>query len=423
MTDLTASSDAFARTKKSVGGGVSSGARAGVRPHPIFAERGSGSHLWDISGNEYVDYVMGWGPLILGHSHPEVIAEVSKVLPLMQSVGMGHRYEYLAAEAVLDVVPGAERLLWTNTGTEAVQVALRLARAATGRNGFVKFVSSYHGWHDSVLASVGVHDGGQEPTSNTRGQNPHALKDLIVLPFNDVDQIRSVLTRARELGIGAVLLDPVQSNAGLHEPDPVFLNTLRSLCTENGVVLIFDQVIAGFRVALGGATERYGVTPDLSVFGKAIAGGFPHAAVAGRADLVDSVSKGVVHAGTYNGNPISLAAVLATMKVLKREGTYDRLETVAADLQGKLIEALAAAPSITTRRIGGMLAIAEDGTEPKARIWPQLSGELVHHEILALPTGKIFVSTEHGNRDSTVFAEAVEKSLSISEENATVSSR
>lgn len=407
--DLQSSVDAFERTKRSVGSGVSSGMRASLHPVPLFVDRGHGSRVWDISGNEFVDYVMGWGPLIAGHSHPAILEAVSEAMSRMQMIGLGHRLEYEAAESVLEVISGADRLLWSNTGTEAVQIALRLARAATGRNSVVKFVRSYHGWADSVFASVGKHDGGQQPTLNSDGQNPNSIADLIVLEFNDFDAIREVLGNTRERGIAAVLIDPIMSNAGVFEPAPGFLEELRRLCDESGTILIFDQVIAGFRIALGGATERYSVVPDLSVFGKAIAGGFSQAAVAGKAEIVDLVDRGVVHAGTYNGNPVALAAVKATLTLLREDGVYDRLEKVAAITEERLQSALTALPgSPTVRRVGALIQVAEDETSPGAgAFWPDFTGDLLHRGIVALPTGKTFVSTAHTEDDADQLATAI----------------
>jgi glutamate-1-semialdehyde 2,1-aminomutase len=409
MTDLTASRHAHERAQQSLAGGVSSGLRAALRPHPLFIEKAQGSRVWDVSGSEFVDYAMGWGPLIAGHSHPDIIGAVAAVLPRMQMLGMGHALEYEAAEAVLAVVPGADRLLWSNTGTEAVQTALRLGRAATGRNRIVKFLHSYHGWHDSVFASVAFHEGGEAATPNSAGQNPNAIKDLIVLPFNDMAAVEHVLAEAAERDIAAVLIDPVQSNSGLIAPAPGFLERIRELCDRHGVVLIFDQVIAGFRVALGGAAERYGVVPDLSVFGKAIAGGFAQAAVAGRSDLVDAVTRDVLHAGTYNGNPIALAAVKATLGVLTSPGTYEELDKTSALLEKRLTESLSnVSNTFTVRRIGSLLTVAEDGTASDQKLWPSITEEMVHHGVIALPTGKIFVSTAHTEADIEQFAAAVQ---------------
>ncbi|MGF6897429.1 glutamate-1-semialdehyde 2,1-aminomutase [Nocardia sp. GAS34] len=304
---IDSSRTAFERTRRSLGGGVSSGLRAAMRPVPLFVERARGAHLWDLDGDRYLDYVMAWGPLVHGHSHPRVVDSVARVMTSMQVVGMGHRLEYEAAEAVLASVPGAERLVWTNTGTEAVQVALRFARAATGRHRIVKLTKAYHGWHDSVYASMGPDNTDEAAVPASLGQSPNAYADLIISQFNDIDGIAALLDRAEERRIAAVLIDPIMSNAGVRAPAPGFLETLRSLCDRHGVVLIFDEVITGFRIARGGAAERFGVRPDLSVFGKAIAGGFTQSAVVGRADIIDLVEHGLAHAGTFNGNPVALS--------------------------------------------------------------------------------------------------------------------
>lgn len=315
-----------------------------MRPHPLFVREARGAYVWDLDGDRYVDYLMAWGPLLLGHSDPRILEAVRHVAGTMQVVGTSHELEYLAAEAVLEAVPHGERLLWSNTGTEAVQVALRLARAATGRRRIVKFAKSYHGWHDTVYAGLSEEDSGKSAVPASKGQSLSVLDDLVVASFNDVHMAEQLLSAAEERDIAAVLLDPVMSNAGVEAPDPDFLQTLRAMCDRRGVVLIFDEVIAGFRLARGGAAEKYGVPPDLSVFGKAMAGGFTQSAVVGRAELVDQVTDGVVHAGTFNGNPIALAAVEATMRVLADPAVYEELENRSSEFAGLVGDALASVP-------------------------------------------------------------------------------
>lgn len=403
-TSLDASRKAFERTKLSVGGGVSSGMRAATKPHPLFVDRARGSHVWDLDGAEFIDYVMAWGPTILGHSHPHVVDAVMEVVPRMQMVGMGHTLEYEAAEAVLAAVPGSERLLWTNSGTEAVQIALRLARAATGRSKVLKFTRSYHGWHDSVYASMGAEHTAEAALPSTAGQSLNAIRDLVVTEFNDIAAAERILGEARERDIAAVLIDPIMSNAGLVTPAPGYLERLRELCDEHGVVLIFDQVIAGFRIARGGATERYGVTPDLSTFGKAIAGGFSQSAVVGTATLVDQVQHGVSHAGTYNGNPVALAAVKATQEVLAQPGVYDRLEEVSASFEAgvqSVFDRLSCRP--TLRRVGSFATFVPQSAESSvcapADLWDRITAGTLKRGVAFLPTGKIFLSTEHTQVD------------------------
>ncbi|TCN53385.1 glutamate-1-semialdehyde 2,1-aminomutase [Rhodococcus sp. SMB37] len=400
LRSLDASRMAFERAKLSVGGGVSSGMRAATKPHPLFVTKASGAHVWDLDGAEFIDYVMAWGPSIVGHSHPHVVDAVMEVVPRMQMVGMGHTLEYEAAELVLDAVPGAERLLWTNSGTEAVQIALRLARAGTGRSKIVKFVRSYHGWHDSVYASMGANNTAEAAVPSSAGQSLNAIRDLIVTEFNDISAAERILSEARERDIAAVLIDPIMSNAGLIPPAPGYLERLRELCDEYGVVLVFDQVISGFRIARGGATERYGVTPDLSTFGKAIAGGFSQSAVVGNATLIDQVQRGVSHAGTYNGNPVALAAVKATQEVLAEPGVFDRLEEVSAYFESGIQSVFDRLPfRPTLSRVGSFAAFVPQSAgsivAAPEDIWDRITAGALARGVAFLPTGKIFLSTEH----------------------------
>ncbi|MGW4395167.1 aspartate aminotransferase family protein [Amycolatopsis nivea] len=413
---IDSSRTAYERTKRSVGGGVSSGLRAAMRPVPLFVESARGAHLWDLDGDRYVDYVMAWGPLVHGHSHPRVIDAVARAMTSMQVVGMGHRLEYEAAEAVLESVPGAERLLWTNTGTEAVQIALRLARAATGRHRVVKFTKAYHGWHDSVYASLGAGDTGETAVPASRGQSPGSCADLIIAQFNDISGIEALLAEAEERRIAAVLVDPIMSNAGVHAPAPGFLETLRRLCDAHGVVLIFDEVITGFRIARGGAAELFGVRPDLSTFGKAIAGGFTQSAVAGRCDIIDLVEDGVTHAGTFNGNPVALAAVTAAMELSAEPGVFDRLDAVGAAFEKVIGDVLRSAdvPG-SLRRVGSLLQFVPRGEQTSLHgtggLWAEITGGMLGAGAVFMPSGKIFLSTAHSIADVEQTAAALERVL------------
>lgn len=413
---LRSSLAAFERTRNSIGGGVSSGLRSSMRPHPLFVDSARGAHVWDLDGDRYIDYVMGWGPLILGHSDERILSAVRPILGKMQAVGTGHVLEYTAAEAVLGAVAHGERLLWSNTGTEAVQVSLRLARAATGRRRIVKFAKSYHGWHDSVYAGMSADVFGTPKSAATKGQSPSVFDDLIVAEFNDVEMITAILEDAREKDIAAVLLDPVMSNAGVTEPLPEFLHTVRTLCTKVGAVLIFDEVIAGFRIARGGAAERFGIHPDLSVFGKAIAGGFTQSAVVGSADLIDQVSAGVVHAGTFNGNPIALAAVEAMMRVLEEPAIYRALEEISASFSDEIGLVLAEfGVRAQLNRVGSLLQFAPtDGATElggTGGIWRSILGGMLAEGVMFTPSGKIFLSTAHTADDISSTAESLRKVL------------
>jgi glutamate-1-semialdehyde 2,1-aminomutase len=414
---LESSRLAFERARRSVGGGVGSGLRAAMQPHPLSVEKARGAHVWDLDGDRYLDYVMAWGPLVLGHGDPRIVDAVREVATRMQVVGTSHPLEYLAAEAVLEAVPHGERLLWSNTGTEAVQVALRLARAATGRRRVLKFARSYHGWHDTVYAGLAEADSDKPAMPASKGQTPSVLDDLVVARFNDVAMAERLLGEAVERDIAVVLVDPVMSNGGVEAPAPEFLTTLRTLCDRHGVVLVYDEVIAGFRVARGGAAEKYGVLPDLSVFGKAMAGGFTQSAVVGRAELVDQVTAGVVHAGTFNGNPIALAAVEATMRVLADPGVYDALEGVSSDFDSIVGAALGSVPEGGRfNRVGSLLqyvpSAGTTGLHGTGGLWSVILDGMLRQGFLFMPSGKVFLSTAHTKSDVEATAEALEKVLS-----------
>ncbi|MGN6723000.1 MAG: aspartate aminotransferase family protein, partial [Marmoricola sp.] len=327
-----------------------------------------------------------------------------------------HELEYLAAEAVLDAVPHGERLLWSNTGTEAVQVALRLARAATGRRRVLKFARSYHGWHDSVYAGLVESDSDQPAAPATKGQSPSVLDDLVVCRFNDVAMAERLMAEAVERDIAAVLVDPILSNGGVEAPLPEFLPTLRTLCDRHGVVLIFDEVIAGFRIARGGAAEKYGVRPDLSVFGKAMAGGLTQSAVVGRSDLIDQVTAGVVHAGTFNSNPLALAAVEATMRALAEPGVYETLETISNEFEecvGAVLAKEAGRGSLN--RVGSLLQYVPEGgatgLHGTGGLWDRILERMLRQGFLFMPSGKVFLSTTHTSADVEATAGALERVL------------
>ncbi|MFG3044880.1 aspartate aminotransferase family protein [Streptomyces sp. NPDC048241] len=413
---LESSRSAFERARRSIGGGVGSGLRATMPPHPLFVREARGAYVWDLDGDRYTDYVMAWGPLVLGHGDRRVLSAVSEVAEKMQVVGTGHPLEYLAAEAVLDAVPHGERLLWSNTGTEAVQVALRLARAATGRRRVLKFARSYHGWHDTVYAGMSEDDCDQPATPGGPGQSTSVLDDLVVARFNDVRLAERLLSEAVERDIAAVLVDPVMSNAGVEAPAPEFLSTLRTLCDRHGVVLVFDEVIAGFRIARGGAAEKYGVRPDLSVFGKAMAGGFTQSAVVGRAELVDQVATGVVHAGTFNANPIALAAVEATMRVLADPAVYELLDQRGSEFEALVGGVLRASPGAGRfNRVGSLLqyvpADGATGLHGTGGLWTTILEGMLRRGVLFMPSGKVFLSTAHTTADIEATAEALDRTL------------
>ena len=314
------------RAKGSLAGGVSSPFRAHF-PVPLYFKDGAGAKLVDVDGNEYIDYTLAWGPLILGHRHPKIVEALQQTVQGPVTYGAQHALEIEVAEKFQACVPCAERVAFTSSGSEAVQLALRLARAATGRNLILKFEGHYHGWMDSVLLSYRAPVEKLGPADaplialGSLGQVANSADNVIVAPWNDAAAVARLLEQ-RGSEIAAVITEPVLCNSGCLMPEAGYLKALRDLTTKHGVLLIFDEVITGFRMSLGGAQQAFSVTPDLATFGKAMAGGLPLSAVAGRAEILDLMQTGgVVFGGTFNGNPVSLAAANATLtELMKNNG-------------------------------------------------------------------------------------------------------
>ena len=313
-------------SKKVIPGGVNSNVRMGEKPHPIFFESGEGPYLYDVDGNRLIDYVMGQGPMLLGHRPAFVTAAVEEQLTKGILYGAQHQLEVEVAHLITRTVPSAEMVRFNMTGTEAVQAALRIARAATGRNMVLKFEGHYHGWADSVLFNVGSgsrarSDGrGIETVPESAGVATEAGDSLVVAPWNDPEALAELLM-SHGGDLAAVIMEPVMANSGVVEPAAGYLQAVRRMCDQYGIVLIFDEVITGFRAGLGGAQGRYGVNPDLTTMGKALASGFPVGCVAGRRDLMEGIGTGAItHAGTFNATPISMAAARATLEHLYTRG-------------------------------------------------------------------------------------------------------
>lgn len=398
------SAAAWERAKKSLGGGVSTGLRASMKPHPLFFRGGSGARLHDVDGNTYLDYVLGWGPVILGHGHPVLTEAVAARLPLGATFGAGHALEYEVAEAICAAIPGADRVLWSNSGSEATQIALRIARAATGRRRYAKMVGHYHGWSDSFLLGYRPDATGSLDSLGSDGQNPSVLREVSMLPFGDLESAASVLKDPAN-DISAVFVEPVLCNSGVIEPPEGYLAGLRELCDATDTVLVFDEVITGFRIAHGGAVERYGVVPDLVVLAKALAGGYPLSAVAGRGDLIDLSTSGVVHAGTYNGNPVVLAAAAATLQVLSGDDVYPQFELKGATLADGMRAALQRhAVRGAVNQVGPVVQCSpgpdtvstfDDFLATNQQFYDALTVQLLRRGIFALPGGRWYLSTAH----------------------------
>ncbi len=415
------SAAAWERAKGSLGGGVSTGMRASMKPHPLFFASGSGPRLTDLDGNTYLDYVLGWGPVILGHGHPALTEAVTSKAPLGATFGAGHRLEYEVAEQVLAAIPGVERVLWSNTGSEATQIALRLARAVTGRRRFVKMLGHYHGWSDAFLVGYRPDADGRIESLGSAGQRTSALADVSLVPFGDLDATAKVLNDPTS-DVAAVFVEPVLCNSGVIAPPDGYLAGLRELCDATDTLLIFDEVITGFRLAYGGAVEKFGVQPDLVVLAKAIAGGYPMSAVAGKASIIDRTQSGVVHAGTYNGNPVVLAAASATMAVLGGEGVYPAFEARGRELADGMRSSLAS-HDVTgaVNQVGPVVQCMTGGSGSGATFAEFLTADQVFYDrlvvhmlqrgVFALPGGRWYISTEHTAADIAATVDIFDQAL------------
>ncbi|HWV62070.1 MAG TPA: glutamate-1-semialdehyde 2,1-aminomutase [Oxalicibacterium sp.] len=350
----------FARAQLSTPGGVNSPVRAfrSVGGTPRFITRAEGPHFWDADGKRYIDYIGSWGPAIVGHAHPKVVQAVQDAATRGLSFGAPTEGEIEMAELICKLVPSIEQVRLVSSGTEAAMSALRLARGATGRDMIVKFEGCYHGHADALLvkAGSGLLTFGN-PTS--AGVPEDFAKHTLVLDYNDVQKLEDAF---REMGdrIACVIVEPVAGNMNLLRATPEFLQAMRRLCTQHGAVLIFDEVMSGFRVALGGAQSLYGITPDLTVLGKVIGGGLPVAAFGGRADLMQHLAPlgGVYQAGTLSGNPVTVAAGLATLQLIQAPGFYQQLTAQTAKLAKGLTEAAReAGVAFCADAVGGMFGL------------------------------------------------------------------
>jgi glutamate-1-semialdehyde 2,1-aminomutase len=359
---------AFARARGVIPGGVNSPARAfgGVGGEPIFFREAAGQWLTDLDGNRYLDYIGSWGPMILGHRHPRVVAAVEAALATGTSYGAPTEAESRLAELIIAAVPSIEKVRLTSSGTEAAMSGVRLARGFTGRDKIVKFAGNYHGHGDSLLVAAGS-SAATLGVPDSPGVTAGTARDTLVLEYNQPEELVEVFAREGD-AIAALLLEPVVGNMGLVRPTTEFLATARQLTHAHGALLVFDEVMTGFRLALGGAQELLGVTPDLTILGKIVGGGLPLAAYGGRADVMDHILPAgkVFQAGTLAGNPLAVAAGTATLELLRDAPPYDLLERHGAALEAGFREAAAASDlPVWIARVGSMLTIFfQRGPEP-----------------------------------------------------------
>ena len=424
---LPRSHDAFLRANRVIPGGVNSPARAfgAVGGEPPFMAQGRGAYLYDIDGHQYIDYIGSWGPMILGHAHPQVRAAVAQALDLGSSFGAPTLREVEIAETVAAAVPSIDKVRFVSSGTEAAMSAVRVARGVTGRDKIIKMTGHYHGHVDALLVQAGS-AATTLGTPNSPGVTAGAAQDTILCPFNDASAVADLLDHHRGQ-VAAVLLEPIAGNMGLVPPRPGYLETLRELTEKHGTILVFDEVMTGFRVAYGGAQELFGVTPDLTVLGKIIGGGLPAAAYGASAAIMDQVSPAgpIYQAGTLSGNPLAMAAGLATLQALRDDPPYDRLEALSARLAEGLDRAAtdAGMPHVV-QRVGSMLTLFfhdgpvsnyEDAKQSDTRLFARFFWEMLARGVY-LPCSQFeaaFVSAAHTEADIDQTVRSAREALAV----------
>ncbi|HVV84883.1 MAG TPA: glutamate-1-semialdehyde 2,1-aminomutase [Kofleriaceae bacterium] len=354
------SQELFAAAQEVIPGGVNSPVRAcrSVGCEPLFIARGEGCRIWDVDGNEYLDLVGSWGPLILGHAHPDVLAAIARTMACGTSFGAPTAIEVEFARAVRDAVPSMERVRAVSSGTEATMSALRLARGFTGRPKIVKIDGAYHGHSDALLVAAGS-GAATLGIPGSAGVTAGAAADTLTIPHNDLPALERIFDEHAGQ-VAAVIVEAVPGNMGCVPPAAGYLDGIRRLTASHGTVFILDEVMTGFRISYGGAQQHYGITPDLTCVGKVVGGGLPAAAFGGRADLMERLAPlgPVYQAGTLSGNPLAMSAGLATLELLRRPGTYERLEALSARLgDGLLAAAKEAGVPACVNRVGSMLTL------------------------------------------------------------------
>ena len=425
MSITKTSESLFHEAKAVIPGGVNSPVRAfkAVGLPPRFIRSGKGSRIVDEDGNTFIDYVGSWGPLILGHAHPEVLEAVEFAMKNGTSFGAPTRREVEMARTIRDMVPSIEMVRLVNSGTEAAMSAIRLARGYTGRDRIIKFSGCYHGHSDSLLARAGS-GAATFAIPDSLGVPRNVVDQTVVVPFNDLEAVRGQIEENPNR-LAAVVVEPVAGNMGVVPPKEGFLRGLRDLCTRDGALLIFDEVITGFRVGPGGAQELYGIKPDLTCLGKIIGGGLPAAAFGGPRAIMEYLAPvgGVYQAGTLSGNPLAVAAGLATLKILKRDNPYPQLERKAAALANGVNEILTR-KSIphTVNRVGSMLSLFfhpgpvtcyEEALQADKEAFRHFFGKMLDNGVYLAPSPfeAWFVSASHTDDDIEKTLEAVQKSV------------
>ena len=418
--NTTKSSALFARAKELIPGGVNSPVRAfrSVGADPLFITSAAGCRITDADGNEFIDYVGSWGPMILGHCHPEVVKEVQAAAASGSSFGAPTELEITLAEMVIAAVPSIEMVRMVSSGTEATMSAIRLARGYTGRDNILKFSGCYHGHADSLLVKAGS-GAATFGVPDSPGVPKDFAKHTLTARYNDLDTVRTLFAENKGQ-IACIIVEPVAGNMGTVPPRDGFLEGLRTICTEEGAILIFDEVMSGFRVAYGGAQELYGVTPDMTTLGKIIGGGLPVGAFGGRKEIMAQLSPsgGVYQAGTLSGNPLAMSAGIATLKLLQRPGFYADLEEKSAYLaDGIAAAAKDAGYPLYSTRVGSMVCAfftkgevhdwdtaALCDTQAFAKYFRSMLDQGIYLAPSQFETGFVSIAHEQADLDRTIVA-------------------
>ncbi len=423
----------LADSKQYLAGGVASSLRAAMKPTPLFVESGYGPRIRDVDGNEYIDYLLAYGPLILGHAHPSLAEGMSEALKRGVTYGLQHSGEIELAKLLTEILPCADRVALSGSGTEAVMLALRLSRAYTGKSKVIRFHGHFHGWSDAIFtsfpsadmkqAAVGSASGGIAPPG-TNGQSENSLQDIIMLPWNDLEALEATLLREKDQ-IAAVITEPIMCNNGCISPKPGYLERMRELTEQYGIVMIMDEVITGFRLGLGGAHGKMGLKPDLVTVGKAMGGGFAISAVAGKRELMSLIENGTVsHLGTLNGNFAATSAALATLRELGKDNgrIYIQMEQTA----DRLVQGIRSL--LEKHRISGlvnqagpvfhMMFTSETKVEDFATFnkrdaakYSRFAELMLEEGVLVRPSGLWYVSAVHGENEVTATIEAMDRVL------------
>jgi glutamate-1-semialdehyde 2,1-aminomutase len=419
------SAERFQRSQRTLAGGVSSGLRRIARPYPLFFDHGKGTRVWDVDGNEYIDFGLAWGPLILGHAPDCIVEALARQAPRGLTFGAQHDLEYEVSELLNAIVPCAELVSYANSGTEIELLALRLARAATGRRKYLKFEGHYHGWGDQALVSYhpaageGERDGRRTPVPVAKGQLPH--DHIVIAAWNSREEVERAFAEHPD-EISAIMCEPLLANSGCIPPEEGFLQFLRETATRNGALLIFDEVITGLRIELGGAQTRFGVTPDLATFAKAVGAGLPLSVLAGKQEYMGLIARGeVVHAGSLNGSPLILSGAKAAIEELRsgQATIYPRMRRLGERLAAGVVANLrkAGVPAVSTGD-GPVFTIHVQSAIPRSyrdtlgsnqQIWSDFVLALLDEGVVILPDGRWYISAAHSEEDIDVTLTAVER--------------